>query len=339
MGSEASFNNRLPMVCSVTAHPSDGGFSFAAEQGSTGLRLLTGASSAQQGPLLNAGQAWLAGQASATLVLGNAQAHRAGKFQVLGDGQLELGCTSVRISTETLEAVTYDLYADLLARLRGRHLYRIWNYVPAINAVVPPHIENYRLFCSGRARAFAAHAHAQPSRMPAASGTGCTGDHLSIAYLAGSLPPTDWENPEQTPAYAYPPEYGPFPPSFSRATRVTLDNNEWLFVSGTAAIKGSVTAHPFDFHDQLDVTLENIALVLKQQGRSLEQPRTGVRRHFHIYLRNRDNLAALLTKIEACQLMKAGDSWTVVEADICRADLEVEIELTVIAPVAAAATP
>lgn len=309
------------------------GLAFGASHGQGGLSFSTQGAWPADAVRLNTGQPWLAGEAVELLTLSGGATSRSGNFAVIQADELELGYITVPVDSASLDDASFRLYMELLERLGERHLYRIWNFVPHINAINPPLIENYRLFCSGRARAFiqmAERNHAK-LRLPAASATGCRTEELTVAYIAGRTPGVDWENPEQTPAYLYPAAYGPFPPSFSRATKVRIGAHEWLFVSGTAAIKGSISQHPFDFAKQLEVTLGNIGLVLGEQGQALGQKSRLVQRHFHVYLRDRNNLAALRHRLTH-DFLAEGDTWTVVVADICRTDLEVEIELTVISP-------
>jgi enamine deaminase RidA (YjgF/YER057c/UK114 family) len=149
-----------------------------------------------------------------------------------------------------------------------------------------------------------------------------------VIFLATRFAVENWENPEQTPAYCYPAQYGPRAPAFARASRFT-DNNgvEWIFISGTAAIKGHETLHCGNFGGQLQVTLENVDIVLKKCGMRLEDCVSGRRRHFKAFLRHRSDLPELLNRMKT--VMTPRDSLTVVEGDICREDLVVEIELTV----------
>ena len=61
---------------------------------------------------------------------------------------------------------------------------------------------------------------------------------LAIGFLAGRAVPRHFENPRQVPAFEYPAQYGPRPPSFSRATAVKAGEGRWIFISGTAAVVG-----------------------------------------------------------------------------------------------------
>ena len=92
--------------------------------------------------------------------------HRVQLFQC---GDLLLGCTEEPFVAEELAARTQSLYQRILKVTRGRHLYRIWNYLPDINRLTAA-LENYRAFCQGRSLAFEATLGGQfQPQLPAAS--------------------------------------------------------------------------------------------------------------------------------------------------------------------------
>lgn len=243
-------------------------------------------------------------------------------------GDLLLGCGCVEQAGRDLTAAAGDLYARVLGATRGLHLYRVWNYVPAINAATEG-MENYRAFCRGRSLAFEADfGTAFPRELPAASAVGTDADRLSVLFVAGTVEPRHLENPEQVPAYLYPPEHGPRSPSFARATVVAQPGGEWVFVSGTAAIKGHVTIAPDRLDEQITCTLDNLRIIGRAAGIGEHLGAGGgAQRHFKIYLRHAGDLAAAQRRIEA-ELVTPEDRVIYVRADICRAALAVEIEVT-----------
>ena len=102
--------------------------------------------------------------------------------------------------------------------------------------------ENYHRFCRGRSLAFEEYFGKNFQRMlPAASAVGAVAGPFAIGFIAGQAEPRHFENPRQVPAFEYPPEYGPRPPSFSRATVVSQGGAQRTFISGTAAIRGHAT--------------------------------------------------------------------------------------------------
>ncbi|MBA4136948.1 MAG: hypothetical protein C0518_06495 [Opitutus sp.] len=247
-----------------------------------------------------------------------------------GDDWL-LGAAAVEVTPTTLEASAHSLYAQLCAVTSGRHLARIWNYVPDINGTGVGGLENYRAFCRGRSLAFErAHGAGFSQLLPSASAVGCQDGRLTIAFAASAVPPQHYENPLQVPAYHYPEQYGPRPPSFARATGVPRAGREpAVFISGTAAIRGHATMAPESTADQLACTLENLRAISRVCGLG-ENLAAGVRtRHFKVYLRHAEDYAAMAAAL-AEELFTAHDHVSYVRAEICRASLKVEIEATLL---------
>lgn len=225
-----------------------------------------------------------------------------------------------------LEEATREVYARVLGRTAGQSLCRIWNYVPEINTQTAG-LENYRAFCRGRARAFeAAWGRGFAGRLAAASAVGGPPGGLAVIYAAAVGECVAVENPEQVPAYHYPPEHGPRPPSFSRATRARGAINDWVFISGTASIKGHRTVAPGELAPQIACTVDNLRLIAEACDLSSDLGRgQGWRRHFKIYLRRAADFAIARTALEQ-RLLQPGDEVIWLQADICRAELEIEIE-------------
>lgn len=250
---------------------------------------------------------------------------------LFSSGDLLLGFASEPITDErTLAVHAEDLYRRVLGAVRGQHLYRIWNYVPRINALTNG-FENYRAFCQGRSLAFEAELGTGFAPvLPAASGVGTDDGCLSLVFVAGPVRPRHFENPAQIPAYRYPAEHGPRAPSFSRATVATVDGRTYTFISGTAAIKGHATvAGPLEA--QLACTLDNLHLIGRAAGlaKGLGSG-SSARRHFKVYLRHPGDLTATRAVLER-SLLQPGDHVVYLQADICRAALNVEIEATICA--------
>jgi hypothetical protein len=227
--------------------------------------------------------------------------------------------------------VTTRLYEELFAAVGGRHLCRIWNYVPEINAMGADGLENYRSFCCGRAMAFERRFGGDfKTRLPAGSAVGSEGNHLVVVFAASRRAPRNCENPLQVPAYEYPPAHSPRPPSFCRATVVPAGASRHVFVSGTAAIKGHETVARGDTRRQLGHTLENLRHIFRVAGLG-EDLRAGrvAARNFKVYLRNPVDLPDVedvLTK----EMIRSGDRVIYLRADLCRSELNIEIEATLL---------
>ena len=278
---------------------------------------------------------------------------------VYRSGDLLIGCATDSIVTSDLEACTRRLYQRLLAATSGLSLYRVWNYVPRINALVNG-LEHYRGFCRARSLVLENALGADfKQKLPAASAVGCGGERLAVVFVAGSAKPVHLENPEQIPAYDYPPEHGPRAPSFARGTRVTVDGREYIFISGTSAIKGHATVAPGSLGEQIECTLDNLKLVSAASGIGEDLGRNvslgagpasgaavasannsegtatngadqaGWRRHFKIYLRKAEDLLEARRLLEG-PLLQPSDRVTWLRSDICRAALNIEIEATLV---------
>ena len=259
------------------------------------------------------------------------RATTAAGLQLFNADGLLLGCVTEPVTDErALARQTQELYRRVLTAVRGHHLYRIWNYVPRINALIDG-FENYRAFCQGRSLAFEAEAGAGfPRVLPAASGVGTADGCLSVVFVAGSALPRHIENPEQVPAYRYPAEHGPRAPSFSRATVVALPGRTHTFISGTAAIKGHLTVAPGDLSAQLDCTLDNLRLISLAAGLTEDLGASrNLPRHFKVYLRHVADLSEVQSRLGQ-SLLKPSDHVIYLQADICRAELIVEIEATLL---------
>lgn len=245
-------------------------------------------------------------------------------------GDLLLGHGTERLAGADIDGHTRRLYQRMLSACQGFSLYRIWNYVPQINAVVAG-LENYRAFCRGRSEMFERSLGSDYKRLlPAASGVGCDDDRITVVFAAGLVPPTHIENPEQVPAYEYPKEHGPRAPSFSRATEAVANGRKYVFISGTAAIKGHATVAPGSLPEQVACTLDNLRLISRATGLGDSVgAEGGWTRHFKVYLRRAEDLLHARSLLEG-PLLGADDRVTWLRSDICRPALNIEIEATLV---------
>ncbi len=199
---------------------------------------------------------------------------------------------------------------------------RLWNFIPDINLGEGDR-EAYKQFCTGRLKAFN-RIGILPDAFPAASALGHHSRGAVIYALATPESGVHYENPKQRSADHYPRQYGPSSPSFARATSVEIGREHWAFISGTASILGHETQSPGDIHQQLEVTLSNIdhlAEHIHQDTRAFN----GIR----VYLRHEEDLEVSKKALEQhfpnCEI-------TYTKADICRANLLVEIEAALALP-------
>lgn len=229
-----------------------------------------------------------------------------------------------------LEAPIERAYATLLNLTQGWHLYRIWNYIPNINEVREG-LECYQQFNIGRWAAFeSCYGRNLRSFMPAASAVGLGGDKVVIVFKAGRSCPEYLENPSQIPAYHYPAEYGPRPPCFARGVVATCPEVRRAILSGTASIEGHRSIGKGDWALQFQTTLQNIDIMLnRMQVAAAWVPHlwsaNGINSaHFKCYLRHPEALPLVRKAVRnSCG---QDDHFSYVLADICRSDLDLEIE-------------
>lgn len=229
----------------------------------------------------------------------------------------------------SLKEATETAYKHLFALLTEQeypHLYRCWNYMAGINDHSNG-LERYRQFNLGRQEAFLACGHDVSGELPAACALGTQSGPLQIAFLAGKAPAQAIENPRQMSAYAYPEEYGPRSPTFSRATLLRVMDSEILFVSGTASIVGHQTRHPGDAAAQTRQTLKNLETLFQEADLQLTRRHfLPTQQHYRVYVRHAEDLPAIR---DAWIHHTGGEPDAVfLQADICRTDLLLEIETT-----------
>jgi chorismate lyase / 3-hydroxybenzoate synthase len=256
-----------------------------------------------------------------------------GNVRYTTDGTWLHGCVEIDDASFEggLQAAARQAYAELfevLAANRCGHLLRLWNYIARINDDSTG-TERYRQFNAGRQQAFIEAARSAFDGSPAACALGTARGPLRVLFLAGPRAPLAIENPRQVSAYRYPESYGKRAPTFSRAALADVGaGRQALFISGTASIVGHVTLHIGDVRRQTEETLANMAAVREvaalRAGVGLSAPELV----YTIYVRRRDDIAAVRELFEqhvGAHSVAARDAVYVL-ADICRAELLVEIE-------------
>lgn len=220
-------------------------------------------------------------------------------------------------------------YRELLTyAASGRHAWplKIWHHVPGINEGEADQ-EHYRQFCIGRAEAMPDAIGEQPS-MPAATAIGSPAEHgvLQVFCLAGDRPGLRIENPRQVNAWRYPRQYGPRAPIFSRGTIFSNNGERQFLLSGTASVVGHETLHCDDIVAQTRETVTNLDSLLEEVARVTGGPAPDFDHNsvLKVYVRHphhRQPIARILND-------RVSDQTPIIylQADICRADLLVEID-------------
>lgn len=257
-----------------------------------------------------------------------------GPVRYASDGELLFGHLELDEDAHAggLQDCARRAYAAIFAvldRCGCPHPLRFWNYVPHINAVSGG-LERYRQFNIGRQQAFLAAGRPAFEGAPAACALGTHGGRLSVHFLAANRAPTPLENPRQVSAYRYPTDYGPRPPTFSRAALADL-GAPVLLVSGTAAIVGHRSMHAGDAAAQTRETFVNLRALIDVANARLGAPVFSLERlAYTVYVRRAADADIVRAQFEAAvgKESPAARDVAYAQADICRAELLVEIEAT-----------
>jgi chorismate lyase / 3-hydroxybenzoate synthase len=234
----------------------------------------------------------------------------------------EAGPSPLQQATES----AYRQIFGLLDQAGFPELLRVWNYFADINGQSYG-LERYRQFNRGRYEAFLACQRPTTVQVPAACALGTRNGPLCLAFLAGRQPLIPIENPRQISAYHYPKDYGLRSPTFSRAGLVRLPGQEILLISGTASIVGHRTLHHGDARAQARESLANIAAVLGEANRVGGHQDYGPQSlTYKVYIRHAEDFAAVSQAMNEFLGQDSAAQVMVVQADICRADLLVEVE-------------
>ena len=238
------------------------------------------------------------------------------------------GLTPQEFEQQTFEA--YVSIAERLAASRHCHAVRFWNHVPQITDPADAGRDNYMVFNAGRFRAFGDW-YGDSARfardIATASATGHGGTDLVVHCLAADAAGTAVNNPRQVAPYHYSQRFGPLPPCFARATRLAFPRN-LLLVGGTASVRGEDSVHIDDLADQCSETYVNLAALVcvaagKKPSLQLARPLSAFRELRVYFPHRRDqceieySIGATFPNLRRLEMLRA---------DLCRAELIVEIE-------------
>lgn len=263
---------------------------------------------------------------------------RHGSVRYATDGVWLHGCAEIDDSVLGLQASARQAYAEIFEVLSTSgcpHLIRLWNYFPGMNSETEG-LERYRQFNIGRQEAFVEARRSAREGAPAACALGTRQGPLRVYFLAGRSAPVAIENPRQVSAYRYPEAYGPRAPTFSRAALVDAGGGHLaLFISGTASIVGHVSVHVGDVRRQTEESLANIKAVRAVAATAGGRPFAAGDLTYTIYLRHPEDLDAARQIFEQTVGPDSAGAREAIylQADVCRADLLVEIEAHGFSPI------
>lgn len=231
---------------------------------------------------------------------------------------------------EDYRAFTCRAYRELLQAVQSTQhtkLAKAWNYIGGINHGDDDH-EKYRQFSVGRTEAFVEFGIGDDVA-PTGTAIGTTRSNgLSIIALASRQDLHLAENPRQVSAFRYPRQYGPSSPMFSRGGFVATDNHKLYLISGTAAVVGHESAHPFDVAPQASETLKNLAVICdaisatKIEGAKLQLDGDSI---YRVYVRDPNDFDAV-AKTLGSALGHNDVNAVYLQGNICRRELMVEVD-------------
>lgn len=196
---------------------------------------------------------------------------------------------------------------------------RQWNYIESITEIDGCG-QRYQQFNDARS-SFYAQTH-WPFGYPAATGIGVSSGGVIVEVNAvknANLKPID--NALQVPAHKYSEavlmcgtEKVASSPKFERAK---LQDDKWLYISGTAAIRGEKNIDLLS-EEQTKITLENIDDLLCRAAMTAEDLVA-----LRVYVKNKSDFLAVKKVTDKLPL---GIAMIFVQSDVCRPELLVEIE-------------
>ena len=223
-------------------------------------------------------------------------------------------------SREAQTTAVFEGIEDALteANMTFAHVARTWLYMDKI-------LEWYTPFNRARDAFFRARG-VYDGLVPASTGIGSanmcgtaiTACALAIRpKIAGALTIEAIPSPLQCAAL----EYGS---SFSRAVEIGTPQHRVLMVSGTASIEpGGATAHVDDVQKQIQLTMNVVEAILTSRGMTWQDTTRAV-----MYLKKAEYVKIWQTWLKKHQLRDL--PVLTIEADVCRDDLLVELELDAI---------
>jgi chorismate lyase/3-hydroxybenzoate synthase len=244
-----------------------------------------------------------------------------GAFTMFATSVNGVASLSAALFIEAIREAYANLARDISAR--RRHPLRFWNFIPDIHGRLGDIGNRYMAFNMGRFAAFLdwfGSPDVFNHTVPTASAVGVEGDAFWVYVLAGDAPGVSVENPRQRPSYLYSRRYGPHPPCFARATKCDAT----LLIGGTASIIGEQSCHIREIEAQTAETLRNIAEVIHvATARASQQPLAALR-DLRIHVNRPEHWPRVLRILSEHPLNPTRVE--VVTAELCRAELLVEIE-------------
>jgi chorismate lyase/3-hydroxybenzoate synthase len=232
-------------------------------------------------------------------------------------------------NTEDFRNATFSAYSNLLSAVRATEhakIVKIWNYIGGINSGEND-CERYKQFSIGRADAFSGFG-VDDNSVPTATAIGTTqNQELLIIALASRNAFRSVENPRQLSAFKYPRRYGPKSPKFCRAGLVSGESHNLYLISGTAAVVGHESVHPYNSKLQLAETIRNLNSLFRAASlcAGADQWAIDGAMILRAYLRDPNDREFVAKELK--QKLNLDDTNVVyIQGSICRRELMIEID-------------
>lgn len=234
-------------------------------------------------------------------------------------------------SVEEQTNVVMEIVTSILSyeNLNISDIVRQWNYIERITDFEPSGKQRYQVFNDVRSyfygRAFELRGY------PAATGIGTSLGGVQIELDAmnnSSFYTSRIDNPNQRAAYEYSSnvlvgDYEKTTPKFERARCVTLSSGGWIYISGTAAIRGEQTLK-FNVVEQAKITLENIQKLLEAETlKEYNIKGIPLLKSIRVYVKHAEDVPLIKHCIDS---LFSNVAVIYVQADVCREELLVEME-------------
>ena len=271
------------------------------------------------------------------------------KYAVVEEGDarwLFLGLDNHHLPENNFNALvfnTFDVANKILEaeNMSFKNVIRQWNYIENITNTTQNQsgeYQYYQIFNDTRALFY------ENSQLrfdfPAATGIGCDTGGFALELIALSSPDLfksiSIKSPVQKNAYEYSDgvligdaihPVARQAPLFERAKMVMYKNSAIVYVSGTAAISGEKSVETRDPEHQTELTIQNIFELVTETNLRLNNIHRKVKTmspsYVRAYVKNKDH-NDLVDKI--CKKHFAGTPLLLVQSDVCRDELLVEIE-------------
>jgi enamine deaminase RidA (YjgF/YER057c/UK114 family) len=225
--------------------------------------------------------------------------------------------------------------------MKFSNILRQWNYIEQITGIetrANSTSQHYQIFNDVRSKFY--NQCEFVNGFPAATGIGTDCGGITIDIIAAefnhdcSVIPI--KSPVQLDAYSYSKEvlaenntmsdFCRTSPKFERAKIFVTPDYEWVFISGTAAIKGQVSIPVISAEIQTDMTIQNILSLISDENLRKHGIAKGKRaeiNHLRVYVKHPTDMKAVK---DICMKYFPDIPSVFIVADICRPELLVEIE-------------